>query len=129
MTPRILLTVAALACSLLLGSFAEGRRHIRPCVNGIGQVSWVRDGASCPTGTTAIPARQCVGECLTCAELDYCPSPEDTVDVLVCCESVSGDGDCFEVIETTLECPPGNELMYCEYGVSMPDGTVECFWY
>jgi hypothetical protein len=129
MNPRALLVIFTFVCSVLLGSVAEARRHIRPCVNSTGQVSWVRDGASCPTGSTAIPPKQCTGACMTCDELDYCPAPEDTVDVLVCCEMVSGDADCFEVIETILECPPGNELAYCQWGESNADGTVDCYWF
>ena len=100
--------------------------HMKPCLLET-RIVWVKSTLTCPTGTTPVPNACdegfCVAECTTTP----CEGTE-TVDAVMCCEQVSGDQDCFQIYVTTMECPPGHDVLYCEHGMTHADGFEECYF-
>ena len=94
-----------------------------PCIDATGEIFWAR--GECPSGSTPVPNACDHGHCVECPP-EGCP---ETTESLMCCPPWSGeDDDCFQIIETTNECPPGHDVFYCQYGISNPDGTETCFF-
>jgi hypothetical protein len=94
------------------------------CIDPAGAVTWSKTG-DCPSGTKQVPNACAAGWCVPCPP-EGCP-PE-TVEALMCCPQICGEGsECFPIVETTAECPPGSVLYECDYGSSNVDGTETCY--
>ncbi len=93
------------------------------CIDAAGAVTWHK--TECPSGSRQIPNACDSGCCAPCPP-EGCP-PE-TVEALMCCPEICGEGsDCFPIVETTGECPPGSVLYECDYGSSNADGSETCY--
>ena len=93
------------------------------CIDAAGLVTWSKDG--CPSGTRQVPNACDAGCCQPCPP-EGCP-PE-TVEVLMCCPPICGEGsECFTIVETTAECPPGSVLYECDHGITLLDGSSDCY--
>lgn len=96
------------------------RGRLKPCFDSTGSISWVR--FECPTGSTAIQNACDAGVCEECPP-EGCPELASSV---ICCHDCSGDDCCFEIVESTVECPPGSEIYYCEFGYCDSSGAEHC---
>jgi len=93
------------------------------CIDSAGAVTWSKDG--CSSGTRQLPNACDAGCCKPCPP-EGCP-PE-TVEVLMCCPPICGEGsECFPIVATTAECPPGSVLYECDHGITLPDGSSDCY--
>ena len=93
------------------------------CIDSNGRVVWVE--GECPTGSKQVP-NACESGCCQPCPPEGCP-PE-TVEALMCCPQICGEGgECFPIVETTGECPPGSVLYECDYGSSNADGSETCY--
>jgi len=93
------------------------------CIDAAGRVTWSKDG--CPSGTRQVPNACDAGCCQPCPP-EGCP-PE-TVEALMCCPPICGEGsECFPIVATTAECPPGSVLYECDHGITLPDGSSDCY--
>ena len=109
--------MTALAIAALL-------RVLSPCIDTEGRLIWVR-GGECPTGSSL--ARDLLPDACDEGWCEVCP-PGGCVglaSLVMCCGS-SGEGGCFEIISTTMECPWGHDVLYCEYGWCDDVGNAHC---
>ena len=105
-------------------SSASSVRSSVACIDPAGRVTWSKTGG-CPSGTRQVPNACDSGCCQPCPP-EGCP-PE-TVEALMCCPPICGEGsECFPIVATTAECPPGSVLYECDHGITLPDGSSDCY--
>jgi hypothetical protein len=118
----LLLVGGAAAYTLLRDQLAVAATSQVACIDRSGRVVWVE--GSCPTGAKQVPNACDAGFCVPCPP-EGCP---ETVEALMCCPEICGEGsECFPIVETTAECPPGSVLYECDYGSSNADGSETCY--
>lgn len=110
-----------LAAGLGTGVFMATAEQFACIDNASGKITWSRTG--CPNGTTQVPNACDLGYCQACPP-EGCP---ETTEALMCCIEVSGPDDCYPITGTIGECPPNGVLVECDYGVTNPDGTEDCY--
>ncbi len=121
MTTKSLAIGSALLVSAI-GASVFAASGQTPCIDAAGSIVWTR--TTCPPGTTPVPDACEEGWCVECPP-EGCP---ETVEALMCCGAWSGeDQGCFGIVETTNECPPGHDIVWCENGVTNSDGSETCF--
>ena len=118
-----LLLAGGAAAYTLLDDQALAASDSVACIDPSGRIVWV-EGA-CPSGAKQVPNACDSGCCEPCPP-EGCP-PE-TVEALMCCPEICGEGsECFPIVETTGECPPGSVLYECDYGSTNADGSSTCY--
>lgn len=135
-TTKLLTTIAALTFALACATPpARASSIVYACTDATGtRTSWAGSVAECPTNTRASPTKL-IDPCLDLPEGASCActrdvqTPPDTQTYeYMCCEDVDvcGEIDCY-IVTSAIDCQGDYLLWECTFGITHPDGSVECY--
>ena len=131
---RFAAVMSVISCVHTAPAQASSPIVVLRCCDAAGSCTWEDPSATCPSGSVqyrviledACARGSASPHCTLCPPGMACLPPDTTPIDYLCCEQVSGESHC-EQVPTIDACDGDFDLLLCEFGQTLEDGTEVCY--